>query len=535
MESNTDWGSRYARELRKVIVTHAEQAPRSLQVHLGPSELGSQCDRQVVAKLTGAQRTNHVSDPWPSIVGTSVHAWFAQAFEAENDRERMLRWLTEVQVTPHPLYPGHADLYDALEQAVIDHKVLGATSLAKIKRPEGPSLRYRVQLLLYGYGFRALGLPVKRVVLAAYPRTAATLDGMYIWDHPFMPEDELVVAEVLRRTDVRQQIAADVRAGRMSLQQVPASPDDDECFFCPFYRPQSAYDHGPGCPGTVTPASRLTLLSELVPQRPLELVGQPQCGRPLFWGAPGDVAQLVDALPGRHLAQVALNRRQLAGVPLAETDQIVVDLGDLLHAGILQAVVADADALQHLAHFREPHLDLEQVEECARRGCATCRLQLAQPLVIRLAVEVLRPAAGRPHLFPSVGAAADHPVGLAPGELGGSLPDLELLHDLRVGQSLLDDLVDRRGVDLPGTRHGRLLFCSFRRLALALRHRGSHSVPAALVLELSQPSCLTLRLALQRPLRLELPLLPRPLFPLPRRPLPRVDRFRIRHRIARFL
>jgi hypothetical protein len=256
MESNSEWGSRYARELRKVITTHAEHAPRSQQVHLGPSELGSACDRQVVAKLAGAQRTNHVSDPWPSIVGTSVHAWLANAFEAENRREGMLRWLTEIHVTPAIGYDGHADLYDAAEQAVIDHKVLGATSLAKVKKPSGPSRRYQVQLLLYGAGFRALGLPVKRVVLAAYPRTAATLDGMFIWDHPCTPDDEMLVAEVLRRTEVRQELAAWVRDGRMSLSQVPAAPDDDECFFCPFYRPQAAYDHGRGCPGTVTKAAR---------------------------------------------------------------------------------------------------------------------------------------------------------------------------------------------------------------------------------------------------------------------------------------
>jgi hypothetical protein len=232
MESNSDWGARYARELRKVIWLHAEHAPRSLQVHLGPSELGAECDRQVVAKLVGAGRTNHVSDPWPSIVGTSVHSWLATAFEAQNVRDGVLRWLTEQAVEPHPLYPGHADLYDASEQAVIDWKILGPTSLNKIKSPGGPPQRYKIQLLLYGRGYRLLGLPVKRVVIAALPRTAATLDGMFCWDHPCTPDDDFVIDEVLRRTAVRQEIAEYVRAGGMSLNQVPATPDSDACFFC---------------------------------------------------------------------------------------------------------------------------------------------------------------------------------------------------------------------------------------------------------------------------------------------------------------
>lgn len=256
LSGNTEWAERYARELRGVVIRQAQQAPRSLQVHLGPSELGAECDRQVVAKLAGARRTNHVSDPWPSVVGTAVHAWLAKAFDDDNVREQMARWVTETAVAPHPEYPGHADLYDGLEAAVVDHKILGPTSLNKIKSPKGPSRRYRVQLLLYGVGFRALGLPVKRVVLAAYPRTAATLDGMYVWEHVCTPEDDILIAEVLRRTEVRQLLAADVRAGLMALSQVPPAPDDDDCFFCDFYRPQAAYDHGAGCPGTVTKAAR---------------------------------------------------------------------------------------------------------------------------------------------------------------------------------------------------------------------------------------------------------------------------------------
>ena len=256
MESNTAWGARYARELRAVITRQAAGAPRSLQAHLGPSEIGAACSRQVVAKLAGEPRTNHVSDPWPSVVGTAVHAWLRDAFQAENASKGVLRWLTETAVTPSPLYPGTADLYDAIEAAVVDWKILGPSSLAKVKAPGGPSRRYQVQLLLYGAGFRALGLPVHRVALAACPRAGATLDGMYVWDHPCTPADEALVAEVLGQMAAREEVARMLRAGAIGLRDVPASPDDDECFFCAFYRPQSAHDGGPGCPGTLIPAAR---------------------------------------------------------------------------------------------------------------------------------------------------------------------------------------------------------------------------------------------------------------------------------------
>lgn len=68
LEGNSEWASRYARELRGVIVRHASLALRSLQVRLGPSELGAACDRQVTGKLAGLTPTNHVSDPWPSSI-----------------------------------------------------------------------------------------------------------------------------------------------------------------------------------------------------------------------------------------------------------------------------------------------------------------------------------------------------------------------------------------------------------------------------------------------------------------------------------
>lgn len=231
LEGNSEWAAKYARELRGVITRQATLAPRSRQVHLGPSELGIECDRQVVGKLASVHKTNNVSDPWPSIVGTAVHAWLASAFADENVREQVLRWAPEVRVTPHPDHPGTADLYDAWEQAVVDWKVLGATSLSKVKNG-GPSQKYKIQLILYGMGYRALGLPVKRVVLAGLPRTAATLDGMYIWEHVLTADDEAMARWVLERTQVRKLLADEVLAGRMTLMQVPATPDDTECYFC---------------------------------------------------------------------------------------------------------------------------------------------------------------------------------------------------------------------------------------------------------------------------------------------------------------
>lgn len=248
MSGNTEWANRYAQDLKKVIHDHAARAPRTLQQHLGPSELGSSCDRQVAGKMAGVPTTNHVSDPWPSIRGTALHAWVADAFMADNTRTGRLRWIAEQKVTPRgfPDHPGTADLYDAVTRSVVDHKFLGVSSMSKIKTQ--PPRHYVVQLLLYGEGYRLLGLPVDRVVLAAYPATAASLDGMWVWERPYTPADDELLAQVFEETKRRREWAEKIAAGMASLRDVPGMPSDDGCYFCPFYRPEDP-DSRDSCPG----------------------------------------------------------------------------------------------------------------------------------------------------------------------------------------------------------------------------------------------------------------------------------------------
>ncbi len=249
VSANVAWAADYGREIKAIIKRQSDRAPRSNQVHLGPSELGSVCDRQVVGKMIAEPGTNHISDGWPAIIGTSVHAWLARALEDENARIGVQRFLAELRVAPVPEHPGTTDVFDYATGIVGDWKVLGETSLAKIQSADGPSRRYKVQLLLYWLGCLLAGLPATRIALIALPRTAPTLDKMYVWGCEPGPEEIALLQEVLRVTAVRRQIAARILEGTMHLNQVPITPDSYECFTCPFYRPQAAHDGGPGCPG----------------------------------------------------------------------------------------------------------------------------------------------------------------------------------------------------------------------------------------------------------------------------------------------
>lgn len=246
---SSPWAQRYAGEVRRIVSDFAEAMPRSLQAHLGPSEIGVECDRQIVGKLVGEPVTNHVVDVWPSFAGTALHAAEAAAFDAWNVRNNTLRFATEQRVTPVEGHSGTADLYDAAELTVVDHKNLGPTSMAKLRSPEGPPRKYLVQLLLYARGYRNLGLPVKRVAIIGWPRTGSSLDGVFCWDRMHSPVDDELLDEVLAQLDTRKMMADLIRRGLLRIDQVPVTPLESECYFCNFFRPQSAHDGGPGCPG----------------------------------------------------------------------------------------------------------------------------------------------------------------------------------------------------------------------------------------------------------------------------------------------
>lgn len=232
-----------ASELREVVRRVAENAPRQVQVHLGPSELGVECDRQVVHKLLQLPDTNHVTDPWPSIVGTAVHAWMEEAFTQADPH----RWLAERKVTPMEGHTGTADLYDVRHQRVIDHKCLGSSTHDKL-RTQGPPRHYYVQLLLYALGYIRAGFPVTSVAIAAWPRTGSSLAGLYVWHHVITDDDWRLVEEVMADTARRKDLAALVSHGLLTMPQVPRTPTDG-CYHCPAYRPEAARDGGPGCPG----------------------------------------------------------------------------------------------------------------------------------------------------------------------------------------------------------------------------------------------------------------------------------------------
>jgi hypothetical protein len=249
------------RHVIDVIVEAAARSPRSLQAEMGPSEVGEPCARQLAYKLLGTEPVNR-PDPWRSVVGTAVHAWLGDKFDAKDTEVGGGRYLVEVPVDPGR-HPGTSDLFilgrdslsdesvaitlDTLSGTVADWKIKSKTQLAKLRR-YGPSQRERVQLSMYGKGQRRAGQTVRWLSLVALPQSG-TLSECYVWTEPFSeaPADWAIrrIAEI---TDAVVSLDVETYPSRMAA--IPATPND-LCPWCPFFLPGSS-DPGRGCAGSST-------------------------------------------------------------------------------------------------------------------------------------------------------------------------------------------------------------------------------------------------------------------------------------------
>lgn len=223
-----------------IIKSAANNAPRSLQKRIGPSQVGTECTRQLAYEMSGVTPTRGYSDPWPSIVGTATHAWLADAFEADNQQRvangQEPRWHVEQRVDVGFGLNGSCDVFDAQTGTVLDHKILGNTTYSKYTK-SGPSEVYRVQAHCYGLGYMRKGFDVKRVGINFFGR-AKTLNDLYVWSEPF---DINVALKALDRMN-KIQAALDAGAAPRTLEPNPGGA----CVFCTY---KGCVDEG-YCEGT---------------------------------------------------------------------------------------------------------------------------------------------------------------------------------------------------------------------------------------------------------------------------------------------
>ena len=229
-------------EMREVVRWYESSRPRSLQTTIGPSDSGTPCARRLAYKMLGVEKLNTSTDPWAAIIGTATHAWLDEAFAAANDRLPVKRWETSTKIEIPGYMVGTIDLFDHATGTVIDHKVIGATSMAKVKKGK-TSEQYRVQGHLYGLGLIVAGFDVRNIAIGYWSRTGMLRDAQF-WTEPY---DEAVAEAALQRIDALRLITA---SGVDALATIPTA--DGFCLYCPYYSPANTVI-AQACPGHVDP------------------------------------------------------------------------------------------------------------------------------------------------------------------------------------------------------------------------------------------------------------------------------------------
>jgi len=216
-----------------LIALGAMTSPRSLQLSIGSSEIGFDCDRRIAYKLAGVPAVHRSLDPMRALIGIGLHAALEALFYRLDAGSG--RFLVEQHVEYRQV-PGQADLYDRFTGLVIDWKSSTVSRIRQYRR-EGLPRHYVVQIQMYAAALAAMGEKPKSTAVIMLP-IDGELNKAWAW---VAPVDQSIADAAVDRLNVLRE------RGRASAAYVPATPSR-LCNYCDHFRPGWT-DLSTGCPG----------------------------------------------------------------------------------------------------------------------------------------------------------------------------------------------------------------------------------------------------------------------------------------------
>jgi hypothetical protein len=241
-------------EIGSALARYDASRPRSVQTTLGPSELGTPCDRQIGMKLAGVEQHPR-GLAWAAMCGGAVHELMGAVLCGENERLGRVRWIIEDEVKLDDELTGHGDAYDSDHALVVDWKYTGTTARRKADRKRVPnadlvSPEYRIQAHLYGLGHHNAGRPVRFVRLVLLARSHDFAESVE-WTEEY--REDIAIAALTRFYTIRDRVVNDNMATHPErLIDIAAAPGE-ACKWCPFQRvtpPGGAAVDATGCAGS---------------------------------------------------------------------------------------------------------------------------------------------------------------------------------------------------------------------------------------------------------------------------------------------
>lgn len=156
---------RWINRIRDLFLTE-----RSFQAAIGISEVGSDCRRCVARKLAGKPKKPDGS--WFPFIGTAVHASLEDGFARWADDYHLEERLFVHEYKSLKL-SGSCDMaavhIEGDSIIVNDWKVVGERAIKEASQGKIKE-QYRIQAMLYGYGWKQKGYDVTHVALSFLPR-----------------------------------------------------------------------------------------------------------------------------------------------------------------------------------------------------------------------------------------------------------------------------------------------------------------------------------------------------------------------------
>jgi hypothetical protein len=258
-----------ATELFTMIEADISGSPRSSKRWIGPSEIGSPCDRRIGYRLAGTPKIqdNTGNVAWKAYLGTALHESLSTLFAtqeiarfAEGQPPATTRWHVEERILvgyvgDTPIW-GSCDLFDEHTGAVYDWKSTTKNMVREKFRPHGPGDQYRVQAHTYGRGFQLAGYDVRTVNLVWFTRDGEFHDR-HVWTENY---DEQIAVDALARASSIQ-LALDLLGPDFTLPTLPTA--EAWCNYCPWHKANEA-DLERACPGHPKETETQQSLSQLI-------------------------------------------------------------------------------------------------------------------------------------------------------------------------------------------------------------------------------------------------------------------------------
>lgn len=199
-------------ELIKKLTAADSQRGRSVQVNVGPSEIGG-CARKLWHRINQTEPTNFDTLRLAAIMGTSIHHMIEAVFMDD------ARYETEVEVVAGGVM-GHVDLIESLDDGT--HAIWDWKTTTKGSMPWFGSHQQIAQVQLYGWLANQNGYNVSQVGLVAIARDGNEDDIKEI----VLPYNEATALDALHRYE------------QIKLQFDPPAPEKDVAFcknYCQYF------------------------------------------------------------------------------------------------------------------------------------------------------------------------------------------------------------------------------------------------------------------------------------------------------------